>query len=188
MKPGRHHGERSVGRRAARATGLARAILAERHPRAVVGRTGWCLAAGLGLAWGGALAAGDPQRGLEWLRQRHETGCVLCHVVPGLPRGGEIGPPLLGLGARYSAQELTERIADARRFNPYTVMPPYRSIEGLHNVAAAYRGRPVLTEAMLQDIVSHLLSGQAAPAGRGDTVGPATAPLGVGRPGQGVPR
>ena len=114
---------------------------------------------------GPAFAAGDGQRGLEWLRQRHETGCVLCHVVPGLPGGGEIGPSLRGLANRYNAESLRERIADARRFNPDTVMPPYRSVEGLVNVASAYRGRPVLTEAMLEDIVSHLLSDPGNPPG-----------------------
>ena len=148
-------------RRAARAPGLMRPTFAPRCLRARAGWLGWFLATGMGSACFGALATGDPQRGLELLRQRHETGCVLCHVVPGLPRGGEIGPPLVGLAGRYSAQALAERIADARRFNPHTVMPPYRSVEGLHNVAAAHRGRPVLTEAMLQDIVSHLLSDDA---------------------------
>lgn len=89
---------------------------------------------------------------------RHETGCVLCHVVPGVPQGGDIGPPLLDLAARYPSEDLAARIADARRFNPDTVMPPYRSTEGLHRVAPAHRGRPILTEQMLMDIVSHLLA------------------------------
>lgn len=110
-------------------------------------------------------AAGDAARGLEWLRLRHETGCVLCHVVPGLPQGGDIGPPLLGLAARYGSEELAARIADARRFNPETMMPPYRSTEGLREVATSHRGRPILTEQMLMDIVSHLLSD--AGTGRG---------------------
>lgn len=105
-----------------------------------------------------ASASGDPARGLEWLRQRHESGCVLCHVVPGVASGGEIGPPLLDLWTRYDAESLASRIADARRFNAQTVMPPYRSTEGLREVAAAYRGRPLLTEQALQDIVRYLMT------------------------------
>jgi sulfur-oxidizing protein SoxX len=104
-----------------------------------------------------AQAGGDPLRGLERLRQRHETGCILCHVVPGLPQGGALGPPLSDLASRYGAQALRQRIADARLFNPETVMPAYGTTEGLHNVAPAYRGQPVLSAQALDDIVSYLL-------------------------------
>ncbi|MFM8770268.1 MAG: hypothetical protein ACKOD9_21775, partial [Rubrivivax sp.] len=34
------------------------------------------------------------ERGRALLLQRHETGCILCHKVPGLPQGGQLGPPL----------------------------------------------------------------------------------------------
>ena len=31
------------------------------------------------------LLAGSPERGRSLLLQRHETGCVLCHQIQGLP-------------------------------------------------------------------------------------------------------
>ena len=89
--------------------------------------------------------------------QRQETGCILCHVVPGLPQGGALGPALNGLAQRYDRDELQGRIADARRYNPQTIMPPYFSTEGLQNVARAQTGRTVLSDQGLADIVAYLL-------------------------------
>ena len=118
------------------------------------------LIASLGLP---AAAAGDAERGRALLLQRHETGCILCHVVPGLPLGGAIGPPLLDIAKRLEADNLRARIADARRFNPDTVMPPTRSTVGLQKVAAPYVGRSLLTEQALDDIVAYLLRPVPAP-------------------------
>jgi len=101
---------------------------------------------------------GSVERGRLLLANRSESGCVLCHVVPGLPAGGELGPPLVGLAQRSTAEQLRRRIADARVFNPATIMPVYFSTEGLHGVAAAYRGQTVLSAQGLEDIVAYLLS------------------------------
>lgn len=111
------------------------------------------------LAWP-ALAAppGDAARGRALLQQRQDTGCILCHAVPGLPQGGALGPALNGLGQRYSPADLQLRIADARRFNPDTIMPPYSSTAGLHNVARAQAGKTVLSEQAVADIVAYLLA------------------------------
>lgn len=98
----------------------------------------------------------SPERGRALLLQRQDTGCILCHQIPGLPVGGELGPSLHGLAQRSTPAQVRERMADARRFNPQTIMPPYLSTEGLHNVAKPYRGQTVLTSAALDDIVSYL--------------------------------
>jgi sulfur-oxidizing protein SoxX len=105
-----------------------------------------------------AAFAGDAARGRDLLLQRHETGCILCHVVPGLPQGGSIGPALGRVGSRLTAAELRARIADARRFNADTIMPPYLSTTGLQNVGRAHAGKTVLSEQALDDIVAYLLS------------------------------
>jgi len=101
---------------------------------------------------------GSADQGRRWLLQRHETGCILCHEVAGIALGGQIGPPLRDLARHYTAQELAARIADARQFNPQTIMPPYRSTAGLQHVAPMFQGKPVLTEQALADIVSYLLA------------------------------
>ena len=113
--------------------------------------------AGLMSATALAQTVGSVERGRALLANRTESGCVLCHQVPGLPAGGELGPPLTGLARLGGAQMLRERIADARRFNPQTIMPPYLSTDGLQDVAAAYRGQTVLTPQGLDDIVAYLM-------------------------------
>lgn len=126
------------------------------------------------LAWAWALAAAQAQpatvapgavglaasveRGRLLLANRNESGCVLCHVVPGLPAGGELGPSLAGIAQRSSVDQLRSRIADARRLNPHTIMPPYLSTEGLQDVAAPYQGRSVLSPQGLEDIVAYLMT------------------------------
>lgn len=104
-----------------------------------------------------ALASEAAQRGYQLLLQRQDSGCVLCHSIPGLPVGGDIGPSLHGLAARSSALVVRERIADPRRFNPDTLMPAYLSLTGLTNVAEAYQGKTILTEQGLDDIVAYLM-------------------------------
>jgi sulfur-oxidizing protein SoxX len=103
----------------------------------------------------------SPERGRALLLQRQDTGCILCHQIPGLSVGGELGPSLQGLAQRSTPEQARERIADARRFNPQTIMPAYLSTEGLHNVAKPYRGQTVLTPAALDDIVSYLFQPNA---------------------------
>ena len=102
--------------------------------------------------------AASPERGRALLLQRQDTGCVLCHQIPGLPAGGALGPSLQGLSERSTPEQARERIADARRFNPQTIMPPYLSTEGLHKVATPYQGQTVLTPQALDDIVSYLFA------------------------------
>jgi sulfur-oxidizing protein SoxX len=121
----------------------------------------WALACSAG--WGLTAAqtpegpnAGAPERGKALLLQRQDSGCVLCHQVPGLPAGGTLGPSLSGLAERSTKAQARERIADARRFNPQTIMPAYFSTDGLNNVANPYKGQTILTAQGLEDILSYL--------------------------------
>lgn len=104
----------------------------------------------------GQVATASPERGRSLLLQRQDTGCVLCHQIPGLPAGGALGPSLHGLAQRSTLAQAREQVADARRFNPQTIMPAYLSTEGLHNVAASYRGQTILNPQELEDILSYL--------------------------------
>jgi L-cysteine S-thiosulfotransferase len=101
--------------------------------------------------------AGDVERGRALVADRGQSLCLLCHSLRGADANeGNLAPPLAGVGPRLGAAALRERIADMRRFNPATVMPPYRSTEGLQQVAAAAQGRPLFTEAQLDDVVAYL--------------------------------
>lgn len=101
---------------------------------------------------------GDVGRGRALVADRTQSLCLLCHslTAAGDANQGNLAPPLAGVAARLTVQGLRERIADMRRFNPATVMPPFRSTEGLRDVAPTWVGRPALTEQQLDDLVAYL--------------------------------
>jgi len=99
---------------------------------------------------------GEPARGRKLVVDRNAAGCVLCHAVPGESLSGNIAPSLAGAGARLSAAQLRLRIVDSTRLVPDTPMPAYYRIEGLKQVAGAYRGKPVLSAQQVEDVVAYL--------------------------------
>jgi L-cysteine S-thiosulfotransferase len=106
---------------------------------------------------------GDAERGRRIVLDREGGDCIICHAMP-LPQRqfhGTIGPPLDGVGGRYSAGELRLRLVDPKVFNPDTVMPAYYRIEGLHRVHERYRGKAVLTAQQVEDVVAYLLTLQS---------------------------
>ena len=101
--------------------------------------------------------AGDLEKGKQVVLARGDGNCLLCHAVPGADRpAGDIGPALAGVGARLSRDEIRARIADASRFNPKTIMPPYGLTQNLHAVAPQYRGKPLLTPEQIDDAAEFL--------------------------------
>lgn len=86
--------------------------------------------------------------------------CIICHAMP-LPQRqfhGNVGPPLDGVGSRYTAGELRLRIVDPKVINPETVMPAYYKVEGLHRALDRYRSKPILTAQQVEDVVAYLLT------------------------------
>jgi sulfur-oxidizing protein SoxX len=103
-------------------------------------------------------AKGDPERGRAIVTNRYVGLCLLCHSGP-FPEErmqGTLAPDLKGAGARWSEGQLRLRIVDASRLNPATIMPPYYRTDGLNRVAAAFRGKPVLTAEQIEDVVAFL--------------------------------
>jgi L-cysteine S-thiosulfotransferase len=99
---------------------------------------------------------GDAVRGRRLVVDRDAAGCVLCHAVPGESLSGDIAPTLAGSGSRLSPAQLRLRVVDSTRLDPNTPMPAYYRTEGLKQVAAAYRGRPVLSAQQVEDVVAFL--------------------------------
>jgi sulfur-oxidizing protein SoxX len=102
---------------------------------------------------------GDAAKGREVALGR-ESNCLLCHAVPdpgGRPMGN-IAPPLAGVGARFSPGQLRLRIVDSTRVNPQTPMPAYYRADGLNGVAAAFRGKPILSAQEVEDVVAYLVT------------------------------
>ena len=103
--------------------------------------------------------AGNAERGRAIATGHEEAACILCHAIPGAQGpAGNIGPSLAGVSSRLRPAELRARIVDASRGDPRTVMPPYGRTSGLYDVAAQYRGKPLLTPAQIDDVVAFLLT------------------------------
>jgi L-cysteine S-thiosulfotransferase len=105
----------------------------------------------------------DAERGRRIVLDRDGGDCTICHAMP-LPQRqfhGTIGPPLDGVGSRYSAGELRLRLVDPKVFNPDTVMPAYYKVERLYRVQERYRGKPILTAQQVEDVVAYLLTLQS---------------------------
>jgi L-cysteine S-thiosulfotransferase len=103
-----------------------------------------------------AAEPGQPARGRIVVVNRDQGGCTLCHEVPGETRFGNVAPSLSGVGARLSVPQLRLRVADSSRVNPATPMPAYYRTEGLVQVAAAYRGKTILSAQQVEDVVAFL--------------------------------
>jgi sulfur-oxidizing protein SoxX len=103
---------------------------------------------------------GDPARGRVVVRDINKATCLICHAmpIPEEPNPGSIGPDLAGVGARFTAAELRQRIVDATVVNPSTVMPPYYRRDGLHRVLARYEGQSVYTAQDVEDVVAYLVT------------------------------
>lgn len=102
--------------------------------------------------------AGDARRGAALAASRTAGLCVLCHPVPGVAGAhqGNLGPDLAGAGSRWSAEALRERLLHPERANPDTLMPAYGRTEGLHRVAPARRGQPLLDAQQIEDVLAWL--------------------------------
>ncbi len=101
--------------------------------------------------------AGDPERGREIFAGR-DANCFLCHTVPGGRFMGNLASPLAGVGARLNEGQLRLIIVDSRRLNRDTIMPSYYRTDGLNQVAAAWRGKPILSAQEIEDTIAYLLT------------------------------
>jgi sulfur-oxidizing protein SoxX len=82
--------------------------------------------------------------------------CWACHALPGQQGWiSNFGPSLTGAGARWSAQQLTQWVVDARQMNPQTLMPPFGVSSGLQRVSTS---GPLLTPEQIQQVVNTLAS------------------------------
>jgi sulfur-oxidizing protein SoxX len=120
----------------------------------------WLIGALLATLIAGQAEAGDVANGRRIVEDRALSACLLCHAgpFPAPHLQGNIGPRLDGVGARLTPDELRQRLIDPRRFNPDTVMPAYGNVENLNRVGSAWRGRPILTPAQIEDVVAFLAS------------------------------
>ena len=103
--------------------------------------------------------AGDAARGREIIVGR-DGNCLFCHAIPETRERfmGNIGPPLSSVGSRLTAGQLRLRIVDPTRITPEVAMPAYHRVDGLNEVAPAYRGKPILDAQQVEDVIAYLLT------------------------------
>ena len=116
---------------------------------------------------------GDAKRGLEATVNPGKGNCLACHhiakVLATVEAGdkksetaygnhGEVGPPLNGVGGRYSTAELRMIVVNPRKAFPdaNTVMPAYHVRTLNRDVSRACRGRVMLSAQSIEDIVTFL--------------------------------
>jgi sulfur-oxidizing protein SoxX len=110
--------------------------------------------------------AGDAARGRAIVANRQLGLCLLCHTGP-IPEErfqGNLAPPLDGAGDRSTPAQLRQRLVDASRLNPATIMPSYYKTEGLARVSPAHQGKTILTAQQIEDVVAYLQTLRAEPA------------------------
>ena len=102
--------------------------------------------------------SGDATRGRRIVIDRADGNCLICHKVPEPSEAfqGGVGPDLSGVGGRLTVGQLRLRLVDQSRLNPSTVMPPYYRVSGLVRVAEKWKGRPILDEQAIEDVVAYL--------------------------------
>lgn len=103
-------------------------------------------------------APGDAARGRAVVASRTIGLCLLCHAAPIAEERfqGNLGPDLAGVGRRFSASELRQRLLDPRALNPDSIMPAAQPKAGLTRVAPVWAGKPVLTSQQVEDVVAYL--------------------------------
>jgi sulfur-oxidizing protein SoxX len=104
---------------------------------------------------------GDSARGRRVVADASNSTCLICHEVPALPEfpdQGKIGPPLEGLGTRYTADELRLRLVNPKLITPDTMMPAYYRTEGLTRVQQQFVGRTIYSAQDIEDAIAFLMT------------------------------
>ena len=111
-------------------------------------------------------APGDVASG-EAIMNKGAGNCIACHQITesGLAFQGEIGPPLDGVGDRWSEAELRGIVANAKMMFDGTMMPSFYKTSGFVRPGNAYTGKaaegeldPLLTAQQIEDVVAYLMT------------------------------
>ncbi len=104
---------------------------------------------------------GDPVRGRALAADSHGGNCLACHQMPIAeePFHGTVGPPLDGVGGRYTAAQIRLRVVDEQLVNPWTIMPGfYRDPAEVNRVAGEFWGKTFLNAQQVEDLVAYLVT------------------------------
>jgi sulfur-oxidizing protein SoxX len=113
-------------------------------------------------------APGDPVAGREVMIARGLGNCVACHMAEAyadVPFQGNVGPPLDGVGERWSESELRGIVSNAKMMFDGTIMPSFYKNSGYIRPGNAFTGKaaegelpPLLTAEQVEDVVAYLMT------------------------------
>ena len=112
---------------------------------------------------------GNPEEGLKVFTSRALGNCVACHTVTALVDSvafhGNVGPPLDGVGERWTEADLRGIVANAKNVYEGTIMPAFykssgfiRPGEGFTSKPAAEPLPPLLSAQQIEDVVAYLMT------------------------------
>ena len=112
-------------------------------------------------------APGNPANGPDIIN-KGSGNCIACHQVSALPDlafQGEIGPPLDGVGDRWSEAQLRGIVANAKMMFDESMMPSFYKTEGFIRLGDEFTGKahtgevtPILTAEQVEDVVAYLMT------------------------------
>ena len=88
------------------------------------------------------------------------VNCLSCHQAP-IPEEqfqGNFGPSLVGIGSRYTREEIRLRIINAKILNPDSIMPSYFVKIDNPRTPLEMIGKTILSAKEVEDIVEYLYS------------------------------
>ena len=100
---------------------------------------------------------GDKDRGREVFISR-KVNCLSCHEAPiqGQSFQGNFGPSLIGVGDRYSVEQLRLIIINSKIINPETIMPAYYTDINYPRTPKIYKEKKILTFQEVEDVVEYI--------------------------------
>jgi L-cysteine S-thiosulfotransferase len=102
---------------------------------------------------------GDSTRGRAVILDASKGNCLMCHHIAILgdeSQQGNLGPNLSDAGARFTEDQLRQRVVDAKVISPNTIMPAFHATENFERMPAELAGTTILTPAEAEDVVAFL--------------------------------
>lgn len=104
---------------------------------------------------------GNPEEGRKVFMNRKQGNCLACHANSDLeeqPFHGEVGPPLDGVGDRWSEAELRGILTNSKMMFPDTIMPAFYIDDGYIRPLEKFAGKPILTAQQVEDVIAYLMT------------------------------
>ena len=105
-------------------------------------------------------AAGNAETGRKVFADRKLGNCLACHAVSDQSEQlfhGEVGPPLDGVGDRWSEAEMRAILVNSKAvFSESTIMPGFYTLEVGEYVRKDLVGKTILTAEQVEDVVAYL--------------------------------